>query len=189
MIGDRALVSPRGISCESPAPRRPNSLWSVGSGDRGHRRAGALLRGRVRSTRRARRCVLRRRRGSALSTRPTCSRTSSPCSSSASSSRCTGSRPSSARRPCARTSSSASWEAASSTRCSGRSLRTSRHERWAEYERLPDLYRSAGCALGIFGASAKPHGSSRTRRSRLWPRKRRSSPQIRRPRGVARGRT
>ena len=30
-----------------------------------------------------------------------------------------------------------------------------RHERWAEYERLPDLYRSAGCALGIFGASAK----------------------------------
>jgi glycosyltransferase involved in cell wall biosynthesis len=30
-----------------------------------------------------------------------------------------------------------------------------RHEPWAEYERLPDLYRSAGCALGIFGASAK----------------------------------
>ena len=30
-----------------------------------------------------------------------------------------------------------------------------RHERWAEYERLPDLYRSAGCALGIFSGSAK----------------------------------
>ena len=24
-----------------------------------------------------------------------------------------------------------------------------------EYDRLPDLYRSAGCALGIFGTSAK----------------------------------
>jgi glycosyltransferase involved in cell wall biosynthesis len=28
-------------------------------------------------------------------------------------------------------------------------------ERWVEYERLPDLYRSAGCALGIFGGSDK----------------------------------
>jgi glycosyltransferase involved in cell wall biosynthesis len=28
-------------------------------------------------------------------------------------------------------------------------------DRWIEYERLPDLYRSAGCALGIFGASDK----------------------------------
>jgi glycosyltransferase involved in cell wall biosynthesis len=28
-------------------------------------------------------------------------------------------------------------------------------ERWVEYERLPDLYRSAGCALGIFGVSEK----------------------------------
>jgi glycosyltransferase involved in cell wall biosynthesis len=28
-------------------------------------------------------------------------------------------------------------------------------ERWIEYERLPDLYRSAGCALGIFGVSGK----------------------------------
>ena len=28
-------------------------------------------------------------------------------------------------------------------------------ERWVEYERLPDLYRSAGCALGIFGTSEK----------------------------------
>jgi glycosyltransferase involved in cell wall biosynthesis len=30
-----------------------------------------------------------------------------------------------------------------------------RHEPWVEYDRLPDLYRSAGCALGIFGTSAK----------------------------------
>lgn len=30
-----------------------------------------------------------------------------------------------------------------------------RHQPWVEYERLPDLYRSAGCALGIFGASSK----------------------------------
>jgi glycosyltransferase involved in cell wall biosynthesis len=28
-------------------------------------------------------------------------------------------------------------------------------ERWIAYERLPDLYRSAGCALGIFGISEK----------------------------------
>ena len=28
-------------------------------------------------------------------------------------------------------------------------------ERWVEYERLPDLYRSAGCALGIFGTTEK----------------------------------
>lgn len=28
-------------------------------------------------------------------------------------------------------------------------------EPWAEYERLPDYYRSAGCALGIFGTSDK----------------------------------
>lgn len=28
-------------------------------------------------------------------------------------------------------------------------------ERWGEYERLPDMYRSAGCALGIFGGSDK----------------------------------
>jgi glycosyltransferase involved in cell wall biosynthesis len=30
-----------------------------------------------------------------------------------------------------------------------------RHEPWVEYERLPDLYRAAGCALGIFGTSEK----------------------------------
>jgi glycosyltransferase involved in cell wall biosynthesis len=30
-----------------------------------------------------------------------------------------------------------------------------RHEPWVAYERLPDLYRSAGCALGVFGASEK----------------------------------
>lgn len=30
-----------------------------------------------------------------------------------------------------------------------------RWEPWVTYERLPDLYRSAGCALGIFGTSAK----------------------------------
>ena len=30
-----------------------------------------------------------------------------------------------------------------------------RHEPWVEYDRLPDLYRLAGCALGIFGVSAK----------------------------------
>jgi glycosyltransferase involved in cell wall biosynthesis len=30
-----------------------------------------------------------------------------------------------------------------------------RHESWMEYEQLPDLYRSAGCALGIFGVSDK----------------------------------
>jgi glycosyltransferase involved in cell wall biosynthesis len=29
------------------------------------------------------------------------------------------------------------------------------HQPWVEYERLPDLYRSAGCALGIFGVSDK----------------------------------
>jgi glycosyltransferase involved in cell wall biosynthesis len=28
-------------------------------------------------------------------------------------------------------------------------------ERWVGYERLPDLYRSTGCALGIFGVSEK----------------------------------
>ena len=28
-------------------------------------------------------------------------------------------------------------------------------ERWIEYELLPDLYRTAGCALGIFGVSEK----------------------------------
>jgi glycosyltransferase involved in cell wall biosynthesis len=28
-------------------------------------------------------------------------------------------------------------------------------EQWVEYEHLPDLYRSAGCALGIFGTSEK----------------------------------
>jgi glycosyltransferase involved in cell wall biosynthesis len=28
-------------------------------------------------------------------------------------------------------------------------------EPWVEYDRLPDLYRSAGCALGIFGTSEK----------------------------------
>jgi glycosyltransferase involved in cell wall biosynthesis len=28
-------------------------------------------------------------------------------------------------------------------------------KRWVEYERLPDLYRSAGCALGIFGTTEK----------------------------------
>ncbi len=26
---------------------------------------------------------------------------------------------------------------------------------WADYEKLPDLYRAAGCALGIFGTSDK----------------------------------
>lgn len=30
-----------------------------------------------------------------------------------------------------------------------------RHEPWVEYRHLPDLYRAAGCALGIFGVSAK----------------------------------
>ena len=30
-----------------------------------------------------------------------------------------------------------------------------RWEDWAEYDRLPELYRSAGCALGIFGTSEK----------------------------------
>jgi len=30
-----------------------------------------------------------------------------------------------------------------------------RHDHWVEYKRLPDLYRSAGCALGIFGTSDK----------------------------------
>jgi len=30
-----------------------------------------------------------------------------------------------------------------------------RWDPWVEYERLPDLYRSAGCALGIFGVSDK----------------------------------
>ena len=30
-----------------------------------------------------------------------------------------------------------------------------RYEPWVEYDQLPDLYRSAGCALGIFGTSAK----------------------------------
>jgi glycosyltransferase involved in cell wall biosynthesis len=30
-----------------------------------------------------------------------------------------------------------------------------RYEPWVEYKRLPDLYRSAGCALGIFGTSEK----------------------------------
>jgi glycosyltransferase involved in cell wall biosynthesis len=30
-----------------------------------------------------------------------------------------------------------------------------RWEDWVEYERLPERYRSAGCALGIFGTSAK----------------------------------
>ena len=30
-----------------------------------------------------------------------------------------------------------------------------RWERWVEYERLPELYRAAGCALGIFGKSDK----------------------------------
>ena len=30
-----------------------------------------------------------------------------------------------------------------------------RHDPWVEYEELPDLYRSAGCALGIFGTSDK----------------------------------
>ena len=30
-----------------------------------------------------------------------------------------------------------------------------RWEAWVEYERLPDLYRSAGCALGVFGTSDK----------------------------------
>ena len=30
-----------------------------------------------------------------------------------------------------------------------------RCEPWVDYEKLPDLYRSAGCALGIFGTSAK----------------------------------
>ncbi len=30
-----------------------------------------------------------------------------------------------------------------------------RREPWVTYERLPDLYRLAGCALGIFGTSAK----------------------------------
>jgi glycosyltransferase involved in cell wall biosynthesis len=30
-----------------------------------------------------------------------------------------------------------------------------RHDPWVEYELLPDLYRSAGCALGIFGVSDK----------------------------------
>jgi len=30
-----------------------------------------------------------------------------------------------------------------------------RWEPWVEYERLPDAYRSAGCALGIFGTSEK----------------------------------
>ena len=29
------------------------------------------------------------------------------------------------------------------------------HDPWVEYERLPDLYRSAGCALGVFGTSEK----------------------------------
>ena len=58
-----------------------------------------------------------------------------------------------ARRRCARTSSSASSAAASSTRCSKDGPRTCVTSRWAEYERLPDLYRAAGCALGIFGTS------------------------------------
>lgn len=30
-----------------------------------------------------------------------------------------------------------------------------RWEPWIDYERLPDAYRSAGCALGVFGTSAK----------------------------------
>lgn len=30
-----------------------------------------------------------------------------------------------------------------------------RHEPWVAYRRLPELYRSAGCALGIFGTSDK----------------------------------
>ena len=30
-----------------------------------------------------------------------------------------------------------------------------RHEPWVNYQRLPERYRSAGCALGIFGISAK----------------------------------
>jgi glycosyltransferase involved in cell wall biosynthesis len=30
-----------------------------------------------------------------------------------------------------------------------------RCEPWVEYQKLPDLYRSAGCALGIFGTSEK----------------------------------
>ena len=30
-----------------------------------------------------------------------------------------------------------------------------RWEAWVDYERLPELYRSAGCALGIFGTSEK----------------------------------
>jgi glycosyltransferase involved in cell wall biosynthesis len=30
-----------------------------------------------------------------------------------------------------------------------------RRDPWVEYDRLPDLYRSAGCALGIFGLSDK----------------------------------
>jgi glycosyltransferase involved in cell wall biosynthesis len=30
-----------------------------------------------------------------------------------------------------------------------------RWQEWVDYERLPELYRSAGCALGIFGTSEK----------------------------------
>jgi glycosyltransferase involved in cell wall biosynthesis len=30
-----------------------------------------------------------------------------------------------------------------------------RWDAWVDYERLPDIYRSAGCALGIFGTSEK----------------------------------
>jgi glycosyltransferase involved in cell wall biosynthesis len=31
------------------------------------------------------------------------------------------------------------------------------HVPWVDYERVPDLYASAGCALGIFGSSGKAH--------------------------------
>ena len=30
-----------------------------------------------------------------------------------------------------------------------------RHDSWVQYEHLPELYRTAGCALGIFGTSGK----------------------------------
>ena len=55
------------------------------------------------------------------------------------------------RRSCA-----SGWSAAaSSSRCSRSARRTSSGCRWVEYERLPGELHRAGCALGIFGDSAK----------------------------------
>ena len=155
MIGDRALVSPRGITARAlrlvdrTAFRRSDLVIAdTAAQARYFADAFGLPAERVGV------CFVGAE-DRLFRPGPACGRTSSPCSSSASSSRCTGSRPSSALRLCARTSSSASSEAASSTRCSTTKPENVRHERWAEYERLPDLYRSAGCALGIFGPSAK----------------------------------